>query len=417
MNMPEYKMPPCQICREKTIGKGGNGTVYIANDQQFVCKVFNVDDGLSKEKKEKRYKRFCQEILTQKRLFGKINGVLPIEDYSYTNSLLNDKPAWFMMPKAERFSVHKKKRLDEKLKDMIELGQILAELHSLNIAHRDIKPDNILKYNNKIHLSDYGLVWISGESKLTNVPERMGPIKIIPPELESCEDINGCDYMKSDVYLFAKVVWMYIKGDNGGFKGPYNRGASQIYLDSKKYNFESFEPLHEMMMEATKDDWSKRSGISDCLEYLKEQLLIVRGEINNDELNKLKLKENLDFFNCTVSSDYKVYEEVEKIRMLLDVIIPQTEIHIDDGPKRTTVKPKKYKYLTEEVVALYEEQPDRRFKRTLINIIRAEIHKNEIVFETSHIDNANIQGVIRERDVVFAGKVRLVVECSFKDEE
>ena len=76
-----------------------------------------------------------------------------------------------------------------------------------------------------------------------------------------------------------------------------------------------------------------------------------------------------------------------------------------------------YKYLTEEVVALYEEQPDRRFKRTLINIIRAEIHKNEIVFETSHIDNANIQGVIRERDVVFAGKVRLVVECSFKDEE
>lgn len=62
MNMPEYKMPPCQICREKTIGKGGNGTVYIANDQQFVCKVFNVDDGLSKEKKEKRYKRFCQEI-------------------------------------------------------------------------------------------------------------------------------------------------------------------------------------------------------------------------------------------------------------------------------------------------------------------------------------------------------------------
>ena len=253
---------------QNRVGRGGNGQVYITNNPNLVCKVFSVNGDISIERREKRYERFCQEIRTQKDLATKIQGVLPVEDFCIPEELSDDQPAGFTMPKANGFDVCNQKSLEDKISDLIELGNTIKNLRSLNMAHRDIKPENILVYNNCIHLSDYGLIWIEGVSNLTNMPEKNGPIKILPPELESCEDINGCDYEKSDAYLFAKVVWMYIKKDKNGFKGPYSRSATQIYLRQNEYERMSLEPLHLMLIKATKDDWNERIGIMECLQYL-----------------------------------------------------------------------------------------------------------------------------------------------------
>lgn len=383
-NMQEYRKPPCRMIKDNLVGSGGNGTVYVAMDSELVCKIFSADKKLPRDKVEKRYERFCNEILVQKELATKMEGVLPIVDYCVPDKYDEEMPAWFTMPKAYVFPfMNNRKDISSKIVDLIELGEIISELHSNNRAHRDIKPGNILIFDNRIILSDYGLVWTEGENWLTNEPERIGPIKILPPELERCEDLNGCDYKKSDVYLFSKVAWMYIKVDNNGFKGPYNRGSSQIYLDSKKYNCACLEPFHMMMEEATKEDWHKRSGITDCIRYLRIQRAIICGEISEEELKNYILKEKTSYFEANVHPDYKVYSTPDRLAGLLDSLIPVTQFEFKCGIDSYNIKPKKYRFLSDSAILFTEELPNRRNYQVILNIYTAEIHEKIIVLNTA----------------------------------
>ena len=54
-----------------------------------------------------------------------------------------------------------------KLQKMYELAKILNELHRKDMAHRDLKPDNLLIYGGRIFLADYGLLWVAGENTIT----------------------------------------------------------------------------------------------------------------------------------------------------------------------------------------------------------------------------------------------------------
>lgn len=384
--MPEYRKPPCIIKDDNIIGSGGNSNVYNAYNSRFVCKVFLTKSRLSTERQNIRYKRFCKEICIQKELSQKMRGVLPVEDFCYNDIFIDNQPAWFMMPKAYKFNIKFCKSFIEKIKDLIELGEIIEELHSYNMAHRDIKPKNILIYNSDIYLSDYGLVWIKEEDEPIGVRERMGPIKIMPPELEINEDINECDYRKSDVYLFAKLVWMYLKGDEYGFKGPYNRGAKQIYLDKEIYLCPSFDPIHDMMLGATKDNWQERISISDCLAFLREQLALAENQMSEDEINNHIYREKILLFDSTVVPSVKVYNELEQINSLLNSIIPGAKMEFSDGLESWEISPKRYKYLSNSVLVLYEEIPNGNVKRTLLSIISAEKHEGKIVLKTSHIN-------------------------------
>lgn len=173
-------------------------------------------------------------MIVQSELADQMKGVLPVYDSYFPDVYSETDPAWYTMPKANKFFLFDKRTLEEKLRRMLELAEIISELHRKRMAHRDIKPENVLIYKGKIHLADYGLIWIDGEESLTLIDERLGPSRIMPRELEEREDIQKCDYQKSDVYLFAKVMWMYLKEDRYGFKGEYTRGEQQIYLDLKQ---------------------------------------------------------------------------------------------------------------------------------------------------------------------------------------
>ena len=108
-----------------------------------------------------------------------------------------------------------------KILEMLQLARIIQSIHERDKAHRDIKPENILVLNGKLVLSDFGLCWGIGEERLTGLNERVGPYKIMPPELERVQTDLDLDFKPSDVYLFSKVIWMTLKGDNIGFRGQY----------------------------------------------------------------------------------------------------------------------------------------------------------------------------------------------------
>ena len=323
--------------REKTsIGKGGNGAVYEAEILSnsglgfpVVAKFFEYEGA----DKEKRYKRFKNEIIALNELKD-IEGIMKVLDKKCPQNVPQTKEeAWYLMPKAKPYKLTRKSNLYTKILDMLELARIIQCIHERNGAHRDIKPENILILGEQLVLSDFGLYWGIEEERLTELNERIGPYKIMPPELENVQTDLDLDFRPSDVYLFAKVLWMTLKGDNIGFRGQYQRGDVQIFLN--KENFDdviTLEPIHKLIEEATFEDMNKRISIHQCIDYLELQCKLLserEREMLSDELvSQLLYDEHSKTIIERAVPGQLIYEDKDTIFTMLKGIIPISKIKV-----------------------------------------------------------------------------------------
>ena len=71
-------------------------------------------------------------------------------------------PAWIINEREKQEEYEKEKRFDEQLLFTIyrQLIDAVKYLHSQNIMHRDLKPDNIMKKSNKMiwKIIDFGFI-------------------------------------------------------------------------------------------------------------------------------------------------------------------------------------------------------------------------------------------------------------------
>lgn len=313
------------------LGGGGNGKVYEVDvieerglPQQsngFAIKVFDIiprneDDPEYK----KRRTKFLKEIKKVLSFQDKVRFIIPIYDASVLYDENQDYP-WYLMPKAMRFNPQRCYP-SKIIEHMIHIGESLKQLHSLGYAHRDIKPNNLLYYQGHMYLADFGLVWNAKDTEdhITEVNDHLGPIVIRPPELQLIEDIESVDYRKSDVYLFAKTLWMLLEHDSIGFLSEYSRSDENVYIykNTEKHKLETAEPLHRLMEGATKHNWGERITIDDCLFYLEEQLSIITETIPQNKLQEYKYIEQVKHIDATFHPDRKEFSDPSAILRTLN---------------------------------------------------------------------------------------------------
>lgn len=307
----------------KEIGHGGNGTVRkvarletdVAELQtgEFVIKILNRN-----KNDEERIERFRREIDFAKKNYRKITGIIPVFDH-FSES--ESDCFWYLMPKAEEYEYHKGAPLSDFLTDMILLGQTIKTMHDRGFEHRDIKPSNILVYNNRIALTDYGLIYDDNNQDrgLTRFKEGIGAIATRPPELEPYRNKKGVDFKKSDVYMFAKTIWIYITGNKRGFPEEYRRNRDDIYLNGLISNKSTVEPLHRMMENATKTYWKDRITILDCLNYLYDQKSIEDDDSPSELVSSLIAQERL-LKARTIDPDIHTYMNFEAISKCINIL-------------------------------------------------------------------------------------------------
>ncbi|NOU77457.1 protein kinase [Paenibacillus sp. LMG 31459] len=310
-----FKGLSLNFTRGNVIGRGGNGAVF-----QIVCKPPREQSLVAKFLKKPRttrdhnFQRFEKEVQAMVELGGKYGGIMPIFDYN-----LSSNDPWYVMPLAIPLKQHlfgRKANIMEKMDILTEVGKTLQNLHNEGYSHRDIKLDNILMYNNRVVLSDFGLVRHPDFERLTRKGEKVGPWNTIAPEMKRfVREID--DHRPADVYSFAKLIWIVLTEDEYCFDGQYEKVKS-FGLKHSEFNVETLECVHQVLELSTDPIMSRRPIISRVLDEL-ERWRYILGDKRLVVQEQRKTVRNEIRRELTPDDEY--YLGLDSIRVILEKLL------------------------------------------------------------------------------------------------
>jgi serine/threonine-protein kinase len=211
------------------VGRGGNATLFGAFDQQgkkVAIKVLHPELTVSVAAD-----RFLREI----RYASQLNHphIAPMLDSGETDYLL-----WFVMPfvagETLRQVVRRERMLpiDRAVRIATEVLDALGHAHEHGLAHRDIKPDNIVlsASDGRTMLVDFGIaraIASSGEDRVTRSGFVVGTEEYMSPEQAGgSPDIDG----RTDLYSLGVVLFEALTG-----RPPFSAASAAAVLDMQQH--------------------------------------------------------------------------------------------------------------------------------------------------------------------------------------
>ena len=270
----------------KRIGKGGCGAVYLAQKENENYAIKKINDLTEEEIK------YYQKILN---VLFKIKSQYVIK---YYESFVENDCLYIVMEYGgntdlKKYIEKQDSLIDEKIiKDMIiQICLGLKEIHKNKLIHRDLTPDNIFMYNNKIKIGDFGVSKILTTTQ-NFTKSQVGKHHYFAPEIEKGKNYNN----KIDIYALGCIIYELFT-----LNEYYNVKNENVTINTNIYN-----PKWQNLINLTlKDDYNKRPNIDEVYNYIENEIN------NNNEIictyNKLEKRINIlhDYKNDYLERDYR----------------------------------------------------------------------------------------------------------------
>ncbi len=286
------------------IGAGGNGTVFKISklNKEFALKIV-----LPTGRKDQL--RYDAEIKTMIKYQGK--GIIQIIDSGVINNY-----RFYLMPCLTPLDKYEFESIEDVIKSITRIANILNDLANDSVFHRDLKPGNIVIDSNTkdLYLIDLGLV------KNPNIPinvtvtnEKMGSFSFMSPERINTINAKTIDNEKSDIYSFGMVAWSLITKQKKGFFGTYLRSDAKNSFSSFNIDFRGRTIIENLLTSCTLMNPEQRPSFSEITDIL-----------NNFKNNNLEIK---DFYSDSIFSleentpDYLIWTDIEDISNVLQRVI------------------------------------------------------------------------------------------------
>jgi serine/threonine-protein kinase len=298
----------------RQIGHGGNGEVWLAKESSGATHALKC---LTKIKMT-AYSRFKSEVRVMRECG--VSGVVPVLASCLPPNPETERP-WYAMPVGKPLWQHLRHADIRSIVQMFALvAETLAQLHARGIAHRDLKPQNLIEIEDQPCIGDFGLVVYPGKDDLTGKGETLGPKWSMAPEVRRAgQDV---DPLPADVYALAKTIWMFLARDERGFDGQYSNAAT--------VGIETFHPgvyltpLENLLSSATANHPSKRPSMRELVDKLNEWLRV--SQIY-EERNQLEWREVEALLFPYSKPDRATWTKLDDIVRVLDLLGSRSDLN------------------------------------------------------------------------------------------
>lgn len=198
------------------IGRGGMGIVYQALDQRdntLVAIKQLVMTNIDPAKEQEFRDRFKREAATASRL--KHPNIVTVYDVSTDSGTY-----FYVMEYLEGHSLRRELELKGGRLTPHQYWPIFAQVveglsfaHSMNVVHRDVKPDNIFLLNDgRVKITDFGIARSADDFEQTNLTKTgvmMGTLAYVSPE--QLQDAKNVDH-RADIFSLGVVSYESLSG-------------------------------------------------------------------------------------------------------------------------------------------------------------------------------------------------------------
>lgn len=219
----DNKLP--HYSRERLLGEGGMGKVYLAQDNQLQRQVAIKE--LTYQPKDEEVNHALQEA----RLLARVNhsNIIQIYNVHDEGDHISLVMEYFNSKTLTQFQQETYCTLVQKLDLLQQLSAGLAAAHKNDVIHCDLKPTNILVNDQgQLKITDFGIALLASNESSANT-------KIDDAQLDNTEGVqygsllymspeqiqkNAVDY-RSDIFSFGIVAYQLMVGSH-----PFGRGSA-----------------------------------------------------------------------------------------------------------------------------------------------------------------------------------------------